>query len=196
MRVGLIAHPGGHSAAISPHQPERNISPVTDDAKNHPIRPRESREQATDYLGFMASVVYDLGESRTWELPNPSFMDPEMKARYLEHLRFMAEDLDTVERTDPVTKDTTHVQRYPLRYNGKLINDEELLCVALMGGDDDYEKYIETGSQSKGKWLRGALPDTYERFLAAGGVPGQVNTAWQVMQRQLQERLQRDSKSR
>lgn len=171
---------------------------MTDDAANHPVRPRESREQATEYLGFMASVVYDLGDGRTWELPNPSFMDPEMKARYLEHLRFMAEDLDTVERVDPVTGDVTNVQRYPpLRYKGKIVNDEELLCVALMGGDGDYEKYIATGIKTpKGKWMRGELPDTYERFLAAGGVPGQVNTAWQVMQRQLQERLQRDSKSR
>lgn len=166
-----------------------------DDSKNHPIRPRESREQATDYLGFMASVIYDLGDGKTWELPNPSFMDPDMKARYLEHLRFISEDLDTFERVNPLTKEVTNPQQYPLRYKGKLVNDEELLCVALMGADGDYEKYLETGAEAKGKWLKGELPEMYKGFLAAGGVPGQINTAWQMMQRQLQERLQRDSKS-
>ena len=161
---------------------------------DHPIRPKEAREQATDYLGFMASVIYDLGEE-TWELPNPSLLPPEMKARYLEHLRFVSEDLDTKTRKNPVTKEDDTTQVYPFRYKGKLVNDEELLCVALMGEDGDYEKYVETGAKSTGKWLKGDLPAVYRGFLAAGGVPGQVNTAWQVMQRQLQERLQRDSKS-
>lgn len=166
-----------------------------DDSMQHPIRPRESREQATDYLGFMASVIYDLGGT-TWELPNPSFMDPEMKSRYLEHLRFMSEDIDTKIQVNPVTKEEVPVPLYPVRYKKKLINDEELLCVALMGDDGDYEKYLETGVKAAGKWLKGELPEVYKRFLAAGGVPGQISTSWQVMQHQLKERLQRDSKSR
>lgn len=151
----------------------------------HPIKPRESREQATEYLGFMASVIYDLGGGETWELPNPSFMPPDMKDRYLEHLRFISEDLDTKPRKNPVTGEEDQIQQYPLRYKRKLINDEELLCVALMGSDGDYQQYLKDRT----------LPDMYRKFLIAGGVPGQVNTAWQMMQRQLQERLARDSKS-
>lgn len=149
--------------------PENNDDSVQD---NHPIKPREAREQASDYLGFMAGVTYDLGDGETWELPNPAFMDPDMKNRYLEHLRFMTEDLDTVNRKDPITGEMRPVQKYPLRKDNKLINDDELLCIALMGSK--------------------AL---YQKFLKAGGVPGQLNTAWQVMQRQLQERTQQDSKS-
>lgn len=152
----------------------------------HPIKPRESREQATEYLGFMGSVLYDLGDGETWELPNPSLMPPEMKERYLEHLRFVSEDLDTKPRENPVTGEVEQIQQYPLRYKKKLINDEELLCVALMGSDDgDYQRYVKDRTK----------PQVYLKFRAAGGVPGQINTAWQMMQRQLQERLQRDSKS-
>ncbi|SKH58853.1 Uncharacterised protein [Mycobacteroides abscessus subsp. abscessus] len=37
--------------------------------------------------------------------------------------------------------------------------------------------------------------DTYDKFLAAGGVPGQIDTHWKLMQRQLEERTKIDSKS-
>ena len=161
----------------------------------HPVRPDKARAQATDYLGFMGSVIYDLGDGETWELPNPSLMPPDMKARYLEHVQFLAEELDTVERVDPVTREARPVQKYPAQHQGKLVNDEELLCVALMGEDGDYEKYLETAVKAEGKRLKGDLPDTYAKFLAAGGVPGQISTAWQVMNRQLEERARRDSKS-
>lgn len=141
-----------------------------DDA-NHPIKPKEARDQATEYLGFMGSITYDLGDEQTWELPNPQLMPPDMKARYLEHLRSMTEDLDKTEQKNPITGETREVPKYPPRIGGKLINEEELLCIALMG------------------------EQTYSKFLAAGGVPGQINTAWQMMQRQLQERAKQDSKS-
>ncbi|MEW2483569.1 hypothetical protein AB0876_28685 [Mycobacterium sp. NPDC049093] len=138
----------------------------------HPVKPREAREQATEYLGFMGSEVYDLGGGDTWELPNPQLMPPDMEARYNEHLRFMTEDLDTDNRKDPITGEERPVQKFPLRHKGELINDKELLAVALMGDA------------------------TYKKFLKAGGVPGQIATAWQMMNRQFQERLKQDSKSR
>lgn len=141
------------------------------DEKKHPIKPVEAAEQATEYLGFMGSITYDLGDGETWTLPNPQLMPPDMKMRYLEYQRFMSEELDTVEQTNPITKEVRKIQKFPLAHDGKLVNDEEMLCVALMG------------------------EDTYKKFLAAGGVPGQINTAWQVMARQLQERIKNDSKS-
>jgi len=154
----------------------------------HPVKPDVARAQATEYLGFLGSVIYDLGDGETWELPNPALMPPDMKARYNEHLRFLAEDLDTIERTDPITKETRQVQKYPLRYRDKLINDEELLCIALMGTDavKDRESYFENG----------ALPAIYRKFLAAGGVPGQIGAAWQMMARQIERRRESDPKSR
>lgn len=141
------------------------------DESNHPIKPKEAREQATEYLGFMGSIIYDLGDNETFELPNPQLMDPDMKARYLEHVRSMSEDLETVEQKNPITGEIRDIPKYPPRIEGKLVNDEELLCIALMG------------------------EDTYKKFLKAGGVPGQINTAWQMMERQLRERMKSDSKS-
>lgn len=162
----------------------------------HPVKPKEAREQATDYLGFVADFDFDLGDGEIWSLPNPALMPPDMKDRYLEHLRFMSEDLDTKPRQNPVTGETDQIQVYPPRYKGKLVNDEVLLCVALMGDEGDYETFLESSVEDeKSKALKGLLPDVYEKFLKAGGVPGQINTAWQVMQRKLQERAQRDSKS-
>ncbi|ART69122.1 hypothetical protein BTO20_11495 [Mycobacterium dioxanotrophicus] len=159
---------------------------MSDDDK-HPIKPEAAAAQATDYLGFMGSAVYDLGEGETWTLPNPNMMPPAMKNRYLEHLRFMAEDLDTDERKDPITGEMRPVQKFPIRHGGKLINDEELLAIALMGTDaeEDRAAYLKDGT----------LPAVYAKFLKAGGVPGQLNTAWQMMERQLRERMKQDSKS-
>ncbi|MGV0785109.1 hypothetical protein [Mycolicibacterium sp. XJ775] len=142
----------------------------TDESK-HPIKPDAARDQATEYLGFMGSIIYDLGDGDTFELPNPQLMPPDMETRYNEHLRSMAEDLDTVKQKNPITGEERDVPKYPLAIDGKLINDKELLCVALMG-----EK-------------------TYKKFLTAGGVPGQIQTAWQMMERQLRERMKQDSKS-
>lgn len=157
------------------------------DESSHPIRPKDAREQATEYLGFMGSVTYDLGDDETFELPNPQLMDPDMEARYSEYLRFVSDDLDTVEQKNPITGETKNVPKYPLRYEGKLINDKELLCIALMGTDAeaDREAYFKDGTK----------PKNYARFLAAGGVPGQIQTAWQMMERQLRERVKQDSKS-
>ncbi|AAN12573.1 tail assembly chaperone [Mycobacterium phage Che9c] len=153
----------------------------------HPIRPGEAAAQATDYLGFMSSQVYNLGDGEAWELPNPQLMPPDMKRRYLEHLRFMSEDLDTEEKTDPITKEVRTVQKWPLRKGGTLIVDEELLCIALMGTNAvaDREAYLKDGT----------LPEVYAKFLKAGFAPGQINTTWQVMAKQLEDRRRADSKS-
>lgn len=158
---------------------------MSDNDDAHPIKPREAREQATEYLGFMGSQPIDIGNGETWELPNPSLMPPDMKMRYLEYLRFMKNDLDTKPRKNPVTGEIDQIQDYPPTYKKKIINDEELMCVALMGTEQEYLQYLKDRT----------LPETYKKFRAADGVPGQINTAWQMMQRQLQERLQRDSKS-
>lgn len=159
---------------------------ANDTPEAHPIKPEAAAAQATEYLGFMGSEVYAL-DGEQWTLPSPNLMPPAMKMRYLEHLRFISEDLDTDERKDPITGEMRKVQKFPLRHDGKLVNDEELLCIALMGTDveSDRAAYLNDG----------ALPVTYAKFLQAGGVPGQINTAWQMMERQLRERQKQDSKS-
>lgn len=156
------------------------------------LTPEKAREQAAEFLSVMSGVDFDLGQGKSWHLPNPSFLPPKVKKRYLEHLRFMNKDLDKeqVSVTDPITGRKTKREQtiWPLQFNGELIDEDELFCIALMGDDvkEDRAAYLADGT----------LPDTYERFLDAGGVPGQVQMHWRVMNLQMEERVNRDPKSR
>lgn len=161
-----------------------------------PQRPEEAVAQAAEFLGVFAGVDFDLGTDGVWRLPNPNFLPPKMKRRYLEHLRFMAHDLDkeTTTSRDPITDKV--IERtatvWPLQYKTTLIDEDELLCVALMADDSD-----DRGVAARAAYFEdGTLPDTYEQFLNAGGVPGQVQVHWRVMSLQMEERVKRDPKSR
>jgi hypothetical protein len=160
---------------------------MPDDNKLAPIRPEAARAQLTEFFGVAAGVELDLGDG-VWVLPNPRFLPPDMKKRYLEHLRFINHDLDTVRVADPVTGKQRTQPVWPLTYKGAVVDEDELLCIALMGTDAvaDREAYFKAGT----------LPGVYERFLTAGGVAGQVQFHWQLMSTQLEERLSRDPKSR
>lgn len=153
-----------------------------------PARPEQAREQAAELLGLPVSQPFILDGGETWDLPNPSYLPPKMKRRYLEHLRFMAKDLDKEKVKDPVTGRQREQTVWPLEYKGDLVDEDELLCIALMGDDvkADREAYFENGT----------LPDTYERFLDANGVPGQVQVHWRAMNLLMEERIKRDPKSR
>ena len=111
-----------------------------------------------------------------------------MKKRYLEYLRFVNKDLDKEKIPDPVTGKSREQTIWPLQYNGELIDEDELLCIALMGEDvkADREAYFKDGT----------VPADYEQFLAAGFVPGQLQVQWRVMSAQMEERIKRDYKSR
>lgn len=157
-----------------------------------PKHPEEAAAQAAEFLGAFSGIDFDLGDDHVWRLPNPTFLPPKMKRRYLEHLRFMSKDLDkeTLTSRDPITDKVIERQQtvWPLQFNDTLVDEDELLCIALMGEDAqaDRDAYFKGGS----------LPDAYERFLAAGGVPGQVQVHWRVMSLQMEERIKRDPKSR
>ena len=150
--------------------------------------PKAAAEQAAEFLGVFNGQDFDLGDGQPWRLPNPHLIPPAMKKRYLEHLRFINKDLDTEKVKDPITGRQRDQTVWPLSYKGVLIDEDELLCIALMGEDavKDREAYFEDGT----------LPDTYERFLKAEGVPGQVQVHWRVMNLQMEERVKRDPKSR
>jgi hypothetical protein len=154
--------------------------------------PEAASAQAAEFLGVFNGQDFDLGNGQSWHLPHPNLIPQAMKRRYLEHLRFINKDLDTedVPVTDPITgrKSKRKQTVWPLSYDKVLIDEDELLCIALMGDDavKDREAYFKDGT----------LPVTYERFLEAGGVPGQVQLHWRVMNLQMEERIKRDPKSR
>jgi hypothetical protein len=162
---------------------------VSDSDELKPTRPDEALAEASEFLSVFSGLDLDLGGGKTWRLPNPNIMAPAMKKRYLEHLRFINKDLDKETVANPITgKKGVPQTIWPLTYKGELIDEDELLCIALMGDDvkADREAYFEDGT----------LPETYERFLAAGGLPGQVQVHWRVMNLQMEERVKRDPKSR
>lgn len=152
------------------------------------LTPESAREQAREFAGVFAGADFDLGAGRIWHLPNPNYLPPKMKKRYLEYLRFVNKDLDKEKIPDPVTGKSREQTIWPLQYNGELIDEDELLCIALMGEDvkADREAYFKDGT----------VPADYEQFLAAGFVPGQLQVQWRVMSAQMEERIKRDNKSR
>ncbi len=151
-----------------------------------PTSPEEAREQAAEFLSVFAGQVFDLGDGEVWTLPNPAYLPRDMKRRHIEFMRFINKDLDKEQVKDPVTGKERTVTVWPLTYNGQLIDEDELLCIALMGTDvvADREAYFAEGT----------LPETYQKFLNAGGVPGQVQLHWRVMNLQLEERMKSDPK--
>lgn len=157
-----------------------------------PKRPEEAAAQAAEFLNVLAGIDLDLDDEHTWRLPNPSMLPPKMKRRYLEYLRFINKDLDkeTITSRDPITDKLIQREQtvWPLQFGGNLIDEDELLCIALMADDSD-----DAGKDARTAYFKdGTLPATYERFLAAGGVPGQVQVQWRVMNLQMEERVKRD----
>ncbi|MCV7212666.1 hypothetical protein H7J75_29020 [Mycolicibacterium canariasense] len=157
------------------------------ETEDRALSPEKAAAQAAEFLGVFAGVDFDLGGGKTWRLPNPSYMPRDMKRRYNEHLRFMNKDLQKEEIADPVTGKKREQTIWPLQYNDQLIDEDELLCVALMDDSDD------AGVAARTAYLKdGTLPDVYEQFLKAGGVAGQVQVHWRVMSLQMEERVKRD----
>lgn len=140
---------------------------------------KAAREQAAEFLGFMASVPIDLGGGKTIEVPNPSLLDPEQQDRY-DQLEFECESLDR--HPAPVNEDGTPkigddglpvkgAVMVPHRVDGNRVeNYETRLAKALFGAD-------------------------YEAFIEAGGYPSQVGFHWAEMRRTLEEREKADDKS-
>ncbi|MEC4836881.1 hypothetical protein R2362_20310 [Mycobacteroides chelonae] len=137
----------------------------------NPINPEQAAAHAAEYLGTMKGVCFDLGKGEKWELPNPAFMKPDQRARYKAHQKYMKTmDKETVPH--PII-DGKMVDQfiYPYEQDGEIVDEDELLCKALMG-DEIYKKFID-----------------------AGGAPGQIQVHWNVMNRQLARRMASDSKS-
>lgn len=169
---------------------------MPENTENHPVKPEKARAQSAEFLGILTGKDFIFNDGTNWTLPNPSYLPPSMLARYNEHLRFMNEDLDTEteEFEHPVTGNTVKREKklWPLRYEGKLLIEDVLLCIALMGTSEE-----DNGEKDRDNYLAdGTVPEVYKKFLAAGGVPGEVQVHWRVMQVQLEERLKRDPKSR
>ena len=119
-----------------------------DNETTGPLSPEAARAQATEFLSVFAGVDFDLGGGRVWHLPNPNYLPPDMQKRHLEHLRFMNKDLQKETVTDPVTGKKREQTIWPLQFENELIDENELLCIALMGDDvkADRAAYFKDGT--------------------------------------------------
>lgn len=147
------------------------MSDTSEILTNNPVKPEEAAAHAAQYLGVMRGVRFTLGDNDEWELPNPAFLKPDQRARYKEHQKYM-KSMDKESVPHPIIEGKMVEQYiYPYEKDGEIVDEDELLCKALMGDD------------------------VYKKFIDAGGAPGQIQVHWNVMNRQLARRMAEDSKS-
>lgn len=131
-----------------------------------------AREQAADYLGFVASVSITTKEG-VFEIPNPSMLDDDQQDR-VDALHIEMESWDRHE--PPVNADGSVKPgalgplRVPYRRDGEPVNYNVRLAKAIFG-------------------------DRFEAFKAAGGRSSDVELTWSKMNQELAKRRETDSKS-
>lgn len=138
----------------------------------NPMSLKEAREQATEFLGMLASVAIKADNGEVFEIPNPSLLDDEQQQRY-DALQLEAEGYDR--HPDIKDEDGNIIRKgalqEPLRKNGKPVDYNLKLAKAIFG------------------------EDTYKRFKAAGGRASDIGLFWGQMNQLLVKRMDRDSKS-
>lgn len=131
-----------------------------------------AREQAANYLGYVASERIRTPRGDVFEIPNPTLLDDEQQQRY-DELQLEVESWD---RHDDVLNDDGTVKtrgavKDPARKGGELVENYNIqLAKAIFG-------------------------DRYEAFKTAGGRANDVSFIWAKMNKVIADRRAADSKS-
>lgn len=131
-----------------------------------------AREQAAEYLGYVASEKIRTPRGDVFEIPNPSLLDDDQQQRY-DQLQL---DVESWDRHDDVLNDDGSVKtrgaiKEPARKDGELVENYNIqLAKAIFG-------------------------DRYEAFKAAGGRANDVSFFWAKMNKTIADRRAADSKS-
>lgn len=131
-----------------------------------------AREQAAEYLGYVASERIRTPRGDVFEIPNPSLLDDEQQARY-DQLQLEVESWD---RYDDVLNDDGSVKtrgaiKDPARKDGELVENYNIqLAKAIFG-------------------------ERYDAFKAAGGRANDVSFIWAKMNKTIADKRAADSKS-
>lgn len=131
-----------------------------------------AREQAAEYLGYVASEKIRTPRGDVFEIPNPSLLDDEQQTRY-DALQL---DVESWDRHDDILNEDGTVKvrgalKDPARKNGELVENYSIqLAKAIFG-------------------------DRYEAFRAAGGRANDVSFIWAKMNKVIAEKRAADSKS-
>ncbi len=156
---------------------EVSISPCRESSlavqSSAPVSAKEAREQASEFLGMLASVTVKADNGEVFEIPNPALLDDEQQQRY-DQMQLEAESYD---RHPDVKDDQGNTRKGPFmvphRKNGKLVENENVRLAKAIFGDE-----------------------VYKRFKAAGGRASDIGLVWGQMNQVLQKRLDAESKSR
>lgn len=148
-----------------------------------PVSVEEAKQQAADYFGFTASTSIRVANGKVFEIPNPGLMDDDQQERW-EALQFELEQCDRepdIEVPEQTLPDGTVISARtvrgdfltPYRKNGELLTPpyNVRLAQALFGEDG------------------------YAEYKAQGGIAAQIAMEWARMNRDFEERVNRDPKS-
>lgn len=136
-----------------------------------------AREQAADYLGYVASEKIRTPRGDVFEIPNPSLLDDDQQQRY-DALQLEVESWD----------------RHPdvLNDDGTVKTRGALKDPARKTDADGNTVLVENYSIQLAKAIFG---DRYEAFKAAGGRANDVSFIWAKMNQVIANKLAADSKS-
>lgn len=138
-----------------------------------PVAAEEARQQALDYLGFLAPRQVKAGD-KVYEIPAASLLSREQQRRYNE-LQFSLESLDRWPDLKNADGEVIRLGEPKLPHRtkaGELLEDYDVrLTMALLGD------------------LAG------EEYLSNGGLPGDINLFWAESNQRVAERRASDSKS-
>lgn len=136
-----------------------------------------AREQAAEYLGYVASEKIRTPRGDVFEIPNPSLLDEDQQAAY-DRLQFEVESWD---RDPDVLNDDGSV-----KIRGQIKEP------ARKTGEDGRTVLVENYNTQLAKAIFG---DRYDAFKAAGGRGNDVAFFWAKMNKVIADRRKADSKS-
>lgn len=142
---------------------------------------REAREQASEYFGFPASAIIEVGEKK-FEIPNPGLMDDDQQERWVD-LQFELEQCDR----EPDTIIPEHK-----------LEDGTVIPEQVIKGDLK-SPYRKDGVLMRPpyavKVAQAILGDDYQAFKEAGGSGSYILVEWARMDDEFKKRVNVDPKS-
>jgi hypothetical protein len=139
---------------------------------NQPKTFEQARQQAAEYIGFIASEFIKTERGDVFEVPSPNMLDDEQQSR----MDQLALEVESWERgPDKLNEDGSDRTKgellEPNRKNGELVENYNIQRAKAIFGD------------------------RYEQFKAAGGRASDVAVIWWKMNKMVADRRAADSKS-
>lgn len=148
-----------------------------------PVSVSEAKEQAAEYFGFTASTYIRVDSGKVFEIPNPGLLDDDQQERW-EQLQF---DLEGCDREPDI------------EIPEQKLDDGSVLAARTLPGNP-IMPYRKDGQLLKPPYaVRLAIAlfgeEGQKEYKAGGGIANQISVEWARMNKEYQERVERDPKS-